>query len=157
MAKLKLSNGESYAIKDSRFIHIYITIDEVTSEMHGFQNGEAVSWTKAEDDVVSDDDFQGNPLVMINHSKRGSFTLNLNDGSPANELVYSAYYRQMNYSVEEMPGFGFKVQNDNNGEVAQSPTCLLTKMPDGNVNNTIGPKTWVVQAYEYSDTFEDIA
>lgn len=157
MASIQLSSGESFDLKDSRFIHIYITIDDVTSEMHGFQNGEAVSWTKTEDDVVVDDDFHGFPIGMINHSTRGNFTLNLNDGSPANRLVYSAYYRQMNYVQGEIPVFGFKVQNDNNGEIAQSPTCLLQKMPDGNVTNTIGPKTWTVMGLEYSDTFEEIA
>jgi len=132
-----------------------MTIDDITSEMMGFQNGEAVSWTKSEDDVVVDDDFKGFPIGLINHSKRGNFTLNLNDGSPANETTYTAYQRQMTYAEGEIPTFGFKVQNDNNGEVAESPTCLIQKMPDGNVTNTIGPKTWTVLGLEYSDTFPD--
>jgi len=152
--KIALSDGSFFMLKDSRYIHIYMTIDGLTTEMNGFQNGEAVSWTKTEDDVVVDDDFKGFPIGMINHSKRGNFTLNVNDGSPANELAYSAYYRQMNYVEGEIPTFGFKVVNDNNGELVQSPTCLMQKMPDGSVTNQISPKAWMVNGLEYSDVFQ---
>lgn len=151
MHKISLSNGSWFVLKDSRYIHMYITLLGNTIEMNGFQNGEAVSWTKAEDDVVIDDDFKGLPIGLINHSVRGSFTLNLNDGSQANSLVYAAYYNQMTYKEGEIPTFGFKVVNDNNDETVNSPTCLVQKMPDGNVTNTIGPKTWNVYALEYND------
>lgn len=152
---ITLTTGEKFYLKDSRFIHMYLTLGGVTQELHGFQNGEAVSWTKNEDDVVVDDDFAGFPIGMINHSKRGGFTLNLNDGSPANRAVYKAYKNQMNYTDGEIPTFGFSVVNENNGETAESATCLIQKMPDGNVTNTIGPKTWSVLGLEYSNTFDD--
>lgn len=152
--KITLSNGDWFVLKDSRFIHIYITIDDVTTEMGGFQNGEAVTWEKQEDDVVADDDFKGIPVALINHSKRGNFTLNLNDGSMSNALIYSAYNRQMTYSEDELATFGLKVQNDNNGEIVQSPTCLLQKMTGGSVSNAIAARTWTVLGFEYSDTFD---
>ena len=152
--KITLSNGDWFVLKDSRFIHIYITIDDVTTEMGGFQNGEAVTWEKQEDDVVADDDFKGIPVALINHSKRGNFTLNLNDGSMSNALIYSAYNRQMTYSEDELATFGLKVQNDNNGEIIQSPTCLLQKMTGGSVSNAIAARTWTALGFEYSDTFD---
>ena len=151
--RIALDDGTYFVLKDSRFIHIYVIINKVATELNGFQNGEAVGWEKTDNDVDVQSDFKGLPLGVLNHSKLGQFTANLNDGSPSNDIIYSCYYNQMNYNGSTLPTFGFKVQNDNNGEVAESSVCLIQKMTPGQVSNSIQARVWTILALQYKDTF----
>lgn len=155
--RVQLDDGSYFVLKDSRFIHIYVIIDGVPTELNGFQSGEAVSWEKTDNDVDVASDFKGVPLGLINHSKIGQFTAHLNDGAPAHDTMYGCYYRQMNHTSDVLPTFGFKVQNDNNGEVAMSTVCLIQKMPPGSVSNGITTRDWTILACQYEDTFGNAA
>ena len=155
--RIQLDDGSYFVLKDSRFIHVYVIIDGTPTELAGFQSGEAVNWSKTDNDVTVASDFKGVPLGLINHSKLGQFVAHLNDGAPAHDIIYGCYFRQMNHSSDVVPTFGFKVENDNNGEVIKSSICLIQKMPNGSVSNGITSRDWTILALQYDDSFGNAA
>lgn len=151
--RINLDDGTYFVMKDSRFIHIYLIVDSVAKEENGFQSGEAVNWSKTDNDAEVASDFKGLPLGLINHSKLGQFVFHLNDGAPAHDDIYACYYRQMNHSSDVIPTFGVRVQNDNNGEVVKSSVCIIQKVSDGSVSNGITSRDWTILAVQYDDSF----
>ncbi|RHW48692.1 phage protein [Lactobacillus bombicola] len=159
---INLPNGKHFSLKDTRFTHLYADIPleggTKTVELTDFQNGEAFSWTKTENDTTISSDYNGAPIGVINHSKTGTLTINASEGGFANKVLFQLYKLQGNYeSGSGTSAFNMRMVNDNWGETANFNGCLIQKIPDGHMSNSITARTWVIDVFQLENGINEDA
>lgn len=158
--QINFTDGSSVSLKDSRFIHLYADINvggtKKTVELTGFQNGEAFSWEKTENDSTIAGDFKGDPVGVINHSKIGTLTINTSEGGLADKILFQLYKTQGSYEIGSgVSAFDMRMVNDNWGETAKFFGCLIQKLPAGHASNSITPHTWTIDVMKLEDELDE--
>ncbi|RRG11636.1 MAG: hypothetical protein DUD35_05370 [Lactobacillus sp.] len=110
--------------------NVSIIVDGIS--LFGFQSGDMVGWTQAEDNVNLVIDAQGTGTGSESNDKHGTVTIHLSQASPKmkdlNDLLAASKY------------FSFTAKSDN--EMIESKHSWVTKAPDGSFSNTLTARDW---------------
>jgi hypothetical protein len=110
--------------------NVSIIVDGIS--LFGFQSGDMVGWTQAEDNVNLVIDAQGTGTGSESNDKHGTVTVHLSQASPKmkdlNDLLAASKY------------FSFTAKSDN--EMIESKHSWVTKAPDGSFSNTLTARDW---------------
>ncbi|WP_282801127.1 hypothetical protein [Secundilactobacillus kimchicus] len=152
--KIQYGENKWVYLKDTRFIHNYLLVDDNTHELFGFSASDAVKWSKVDNDFDLDSDFTGDPLALQNHSDKGQFTYSCNENGQAAEYFDAVINRQKTYQLGEIPTVGLKMVDDNSGKIVTLPYAFCQKVPDGQKSNSFDNAEYVFLGWGFDSSRE---
>lgn len=121
---------------------VSIIVDGIS--LFGFQAGDMVSWTQANDNVELVIDAQGTGTGSESNDKHGTVTIHMSQASPK--------MQDLNDLLSGSKTFSFTAKSTN--EMVESKNSWVTKAPDGSFGSTLTARDWGLTcvALQYSVT-----
>ena len=121
---------------------VSIIVDGIS--LFGFQAGDMVNWTQANDKVDLVIDAQGTGTGSESNDTHGTVTIHMSQASPK--------MKDLNDLLTSSKTFSFTAKSTN--EMVESKNSWVTKAPDGSFSNTLTARDWGLTcvALQYSVT-----